>query len=60
MTTPIEVFTGAKLGVTGFARNDRAQADASLMFRELQVYPFAATESQRRALETSLMERWGI
>jgi hypothetical protein len=59
-TVPIELFSGARIGVADEDGFSSGVGFASIEIREYQIYDFVPTEAQRRAVETGLMERYGL
>ncbi|MDX2472744.1 MAG: hypothetical protein QNL91_03475 [Candidatus Krumholzibacteria bacterium] len=58
LTVPISLFTGASIGVSNSNGFSSGVGFASVNMLEYQVYDFVPTDSQRRAVETGLMERY--
>jgi hypothetical protein len=57
-TVPIELFTGASIGISDVNGSPSGTGFATINMLEYQMYDFAATDAQRRAVETGLMERY--
>lgn len=60
LTTPVQLFTGASFGVADANAGFGGIGFGDMNFLELQMYDYVPTQAQRRGLETSLMERWGL
>ncbi|HUP51592.1 MAG TPA: hypothetical protein VM198_03900 [Longimicrobiales bacterium] len=58
LTVPIELFSGARIGLANASGSSAGAGFASIEMLEYQIYDFVPTDARRRAIETGLMERY--